>query len=484
MKNILFLIDFFPRNLNFSINSHLNYKTKFGGVISFLNVIILGFLIYSFGEDFFLRTNPKYLQQTIYPAKYNNYTINNKNFSFAFRIEDLNALQVDRPDLIYIDFVYFNYEIKNGEWNLLEQKSLDYKKCDIEDVGIESEYEKLNLKNWYCPKLENLTVGGNWDESYVRFFRIWVYKCPEGDVNHLKNVSCGKQEELNEVSGQRLFFSTFYQKYFIDPGNYESPFNIQYTTTWNLIDLNLLKSNIYNFRLGQFTSDFGWIFKSVASLQGFSLKSIFLDIMTIDSLPENDRNMVFESEIYFTKETEFYSRSFAKLQDLAATVGGIIKIFFTISAVFISWYSEKSLLFDILKFSYKFPKTKKDTKIIDSIFMKGSQSIVRINRKNFNIKSSFTNLYKTQKFSNNSNMDDSPIPIKFIKDKELKNEIWSTKILSFVSKEQKQNMKISVKSFSKFWYHLYSVFMCSGKFKDYKKIKTLLINTLKLKIKI
>lgn len=125
MKNILFLLDLFPRNLNFSINSHLNYKTKFGGVISIINVILLGFLIYKFGEDFFLRINPKYLQQTIYPSKYDNYTINNKNFSFAFRIEDLNAIQVDRPDLIYIDFVYFNYEIKNGEWNLLEQKSLD-----------------------------------------------------------------------------------------------------------------------------------------------------------------------------------------------------------------------------------------------------------------------------------------------------------------------------------------------------------------------
>jgi hypothetical protein len=176
MKNMLYLVDFFSRDLNFSINSHLKYKTKFGGLISLINIVILGLLIYKFGEDFFLRTNPKYLQQTIYPARYENYTITNKNFSFAFRIEDLNAIQVDRDDLIYIDFVYLHYEIKNGEWNLLEEKSLDYSKCLVNDVGNESEFEKLNLKNWYCPRLDNLTVGGNWDESYVRYFKIWVYK--------------------------------------------------------------------------------------------------------------------------------------------------------------------------------------------------------------------------------------------------------------------------------------------------------------------
>jgi len=147
MENLIKSLDFSGNRMTFYIQKNKTHKTFLGGVISIFNFIILVLLIYGFGEDFYLRINPKIIQQTIYPERYMNFTINNKNFSFAFRIEDLDAKFIIDDQLVYIDFVYYNYEIQNGEWALLEKKSIEYSKCLPKDFGIEEQYEKQNFQN-------------------------------------------------------------------------------------------------------------------------------------------------------------------------------------------------------------------------------------------------------------------------------------------------------------------------------------------------
>ena len=274
----------------------------------------------------------------------------------------------------------------------------------------------------------------------------------------MKKINCGKKEELTRISNQRLFFSTFYQKYFIDPGNYKSPFNIQYSTSFNFIDTNLLKRNLYYFRFGEFISDIGWIFKSASSLQGFSLKNIFDDIMTTESLAYADRNMIFESGIYFSKETEFFSRSFAKIQDLAATVGGIIKLFVMFSAFFVSWFSKKSLLYDIMNFSYDLSKTTKDKSKIFQNTNDKYHSVLKLKINELKPKG-----VGMENISSSNN--------KFIKTDPFKEDKKAKNIPSF----EKELSKEIVNFFSKFNNHWLYVFGCSyGKFKNYDLIRKLL----------
>lgn len=118
-----------------------------------------------------------------------------------------------------------------------------------------------------------------------------------------------------------------------------------------MIDTKIMKRNLYYFKYGTVRTDY----KSFAESSAFSMEDIFSDSVSISVLPEADKNLIFESGVYFSKELQTCIWTYAKIQDLAATVGGIIKIFFIITNVFMSFYSENNILFNSLKAFYRLP---------------------------------------------------------------------------------------------------------------------------------
>jgi hypothetical protein len=358
IKNLLRKADYFGTPITFNINKSNNFTTAFGGLITILSFFILALLIYGFGQDFLQRLNPKYMMQTLYPEQCDNHTLTNKNFTFAFRVEDYDGNIFDQPELIYLT-AFFRYEvIEGGEWVTKEAYNFNVSRCVKTDFGLEDQFDRLNLKDWFCPRFpENFKMGGYWDGTYVRTFTVRGYMCKDGNAGP-GGLTCKGQEALKNIITKKIYFSTFYQRYSVDPGNYLNPFRIYYTTTYNLIDLSIMKRVFYHFKKGTIRTDFGWLFESIKEESGVSLSYTDFDFVSKDILPDSEKSTLFESVVYFTRESELFTRAFTKIQELAATVGGIIKLFIILCEFLLSFYSKSLLFYDILSKDYDFHSTK------------------------------------------------------------------------------------------------------------------------------
>jgi hypothetical protein len=352
MKKILHMLDTTGVKPQFLFEGKKNYTTTLGGIISFLNLIIFGLLIYAIGKNFFERTEPSMIQNLIYPERYPNYTLGvDMNFSYAARLEDFDGNVIKNRNLVYIDFIYYHYEIQNGIWVLLNKTLLDYDLCTEKNFEKPDFYNKLSLNTAYCPKLNNLQVGGGWDESYIKYVRMFVRPCYEGKVNN-KGENCGTEAEYKEIFKNRLFFYNYYQEYFIDPENYEKPMDIIYTNQYFMLDPIIMKKAMFFFRSGTITTDYGWILKDQKSYSKLTYDSLITDSISVSQLPEGQKNIIGEIHLKFSKKQEKVLRIYTKIQNLAANVGGMIKVFFTINIFIASFFTSNMMNFNLLNFLF------------------------------------------------------------------------------------------------------------------------------------
>jgi hypothetical protein len=353
MSRILNTLDTTGVKPQFLLSGKQNYTTTLGGVISLLNIVILGLIIYAFGKNFFERTEPSMIQNIIYPERYPNYTLGvDLNFTYAARLEDIDGNVIKRTDLVYIDFIYLHYEIKNGDWALIKNKTLDYKLCEQNNFEKPELFERQGLKTAYCPDFKNLPVGGGWDETYIKFVRATIRSCKEGNFNN-KGEKCGTEQEFKEILKNRLFISNYYQEYFVDSDNYDKPMDLVYTTHFYMLDPLVMKKSFYYFRMGTIVTDYGWILKDEESYRKFTFDSLVTDSISISQLSESQQNTLGEISLVFSKKQEKFMRTYTKIQNLAANVGGIIKVFYSVNMVIASFFTIHMMNFDLINFIFE-----------------------------------------------------------------------------------------------------------------------------------
>lgn len=126
--------------------------------------------------------------------------------------------------------------------------------------------------------------------------------------------------------------------------------DIIYSNHFFMADPLILKRGAYFFRNGEINTDYGWILKEQSSYSEMTLDKIVTDTLYISQLPEDKRNILGEVYLYFARKQEKFIREYQKIQNLAADVGGIIKIFFTINSLFSFFVSRQMMTFDLLSF--------------------------------------------------------------------------------------------------------------------------------------
>ena len=100
-------IDYFSRDFKLNFKGEESYKTVLGGISSILLFMVTVVLTWYFGQDIYLKNNPRYLSKT----SYKNYTpviaLNSSSFLYA-----LTNLKTDKgyffEEVVYQDFLTFN----------------------------------------------------------------------------------------------------------------------------------------------------------------------------------------------------------------------------------------------------------------------------------------------------------------------------------------------------------------------------------------
>lgn len=373
MKNIFQKIDIFGSEVKFSIMNKSSFKTIFGGVLSLICITMALIVTFLFGKNFYLRESPNIITQTFFKDEYPIIKPKRGEILITWRIEDVNGQTIDVSDTLFLEVVAETFQRNNDTGGLDQIRVIRFNstKCTKEIVGDPLFYEKRNISEWNCLDWEaeaDIDFGGNFDGDYFTYFYIRYAFCPLGktyDPEKCSNISDVKNL-VNQYGG--AYFSINYPEFYFQ-ANAENPMKYYYKNHFTPISFNLIRTENYYFKEVQLNDDKGWIFqdKQLSSM-------VTLDDVTSDyaiRLNEDLDTMtsdLFYFVMYFTKKQDVFDRSYMKVQDLAAVVGGFMKMilmaFGAVNYYFNLHSRNHAILNEIFGLkNYKGRKSKKDSKV-------------------------------------------------------------------------------------------------------------------------
>lgn len=335
-------IDIFQTKLTFDVEENDSIKTNFGGFITILMVVFFGLLVAGFGQDFFKRENPNILRSESFYFESPYHAINNKNFTFSFFIQDSNNMLIDDDTFAYFTFSYRHF--RGSEF--VSSEGLEVTPC-TQDLLVEGHFDKeFNYTKMYCPRFNNITIGGGWIQPEIKFIFVNALFCPEGEFSP-SGRPCKSEVEKRQIISQNLFLEMNYQKIFFEPDDYEHPMKQVKGYFHNLIDLELMKRTEFKIREITTETDFGWLIKDVK-------EDVMLGVDTIgfESISrETRKESIYFAEncfatLAFTMQNEkiHYKREYQKVQTLVAQVGGILKAFLVAGFFVVNNYNTYSFM--------------------------------------------------------------------------------------------------------------------------------------------
>ena len=371
-------IDLLGTKISLYNNKKTTIKTKIGGILSIVLIILIVLLIIGFGGDFFLRANPSFIPEIVSPSEYPQYRINNKNFSFAYRIEDKYALTFNNDSLLYVEFNQIIVQKnEDGDWVEIRDKILESRPCQAEDFGNEQKFKDKHLDTWTCPKLDNIDVGGFWDSGYVSYFMLKVKICTEGKTS-FEGKKCGTNEEVEKLLSTRLYISTISHSVLINPSNYSHPLDVDYIVRYQELDGLMAKTMRMYYKEVKVETDYGWLLKDYSSeselgLHYYEVDGAHFSQTSGDKFP----NTLYWLFLYFNKNLDMYHRQYTKIQDLAAQVGGILKILYIAGQFLISIYSTISFEFDLINLFFSESDKDEISKNLSKSTNEGNHAIIQ-----------------------------------------------------------------------------------------------------------
>jgi hypothetical protein len=332
-------LDIFGIGYNFLVDGKNKKKTMGGALLSLLYGFIFIGLFFGFGMDLYQRKRPKVSFNTVI-GDYKEIPLSNKNFTYAYRIEDTLGKIVTDESIIRLETYYFKFTLVNGEWINNIQKIMTNKRCrEVAYTKEKEKYYNLSLNDWYCLDFDNITLGGNWDGNFVYGFLINTYQCS----NSTDRTNCSSQDVIkksfeSDVTSSNYFYSDMSMEVLASMDDFQNPLKTNLLNRYELLNLGLTKRKVQTFKYTKMINDVGWFFSEVneflmASSDTLSTDFTFKDIWSQD--------IVFSQFLYFGKKMETFNRSYTKIQEIFAAIGGFSKFFYYIITLF--YYATKKV---------------------------------------------------------------------------------------------------------------------------------------------
>ena len=336
-----------------------------------LLIIILISLL--FGADFYNKENPRLITENIKTDDFKEIDFTPDKFTFAFRIENgAGNLAVDASTYINLMFGYKRYVYNETEQDFdNEGYIINQVPCNETLVPDTKFNSGRNLTEWICldfPK-EGFKFGGSWTGKFVNYFNIFMWN------------NTNIEETDKYLKSDSFYVSMFYPTFYFLPNNLTHPQNIKYVNYYTQITAALAKNDRIFVKNYILDDDVGWIFKDVksSSVLAFERRESEFEL---NDLKQNDLDTYYFYSLvmYFNSEYDKIYRSYMKIQELSALVGGFMKIIMFIAEMLIIPYNRFLMRFDLVNQYYRSDSNTSD--IDDNINkMNKSNSVQMINSK-------------------------------------------------------------------------------------------------------
>jgi hypothetical protein len=296
-----------------------------GALLTIIYLVIFVALFFGFGVDLYQRKKPKvsFNQET---GAYKKASISNKNFTYAYRVEDTFGYQVEDESVIYQETTVFQFEMEKGNWALKGYKIMPNKKCGEFPEFKEKEAKfNISMGNWYCLDAENLTMGGQWDGNFIYGVQINTRQCTTQSGRNCSSQEKMKTAFINNITSSNFFYSDLTLKVLPSMDDFEAPLKSSLINHYDMLHIGVTKRKVTTFKTTSIVNDIGWFFNDIIEDSIYTVDTISPDFSL--KLPW-EQDILFTQFLYFGKNFEVYNRSYTKIQEVFATIGGFSKSFY------------------------------------------------------------------------------------------------------------------------------------------------------------
>ena len=332
MKSLLTRIDVYGTKFHFFTFNKYKFQTWIGGILTIIIYILTLLLIYIFGNNFFYRKNPSSTFSTI-SENYEKIILSKEKVTIAFRLEDNNGFTLNMTDYFYPVITYYAFEPENEKYHKYSyEEKLKIRECVNKDFKNDENNNLLKMYgNLFCIDLEDRIFGGSWNNDFLFYFDIALYFCKDGQNYYINNTDCTPFEYLKELFINQSFYMTFYFSTInFRVNNINEPFTRKHDIHYCVLDNKLRKSDKIYIKKQILNDDKGWLFNNDKNYSVWGVDSIKTDyqyISTEEVSRENFSSYIYNANFYMALQKNYYTRRYAKIQDIIAIVGGLLTFF-------------------------------------------------------------------------------------------------------------------------------------------------------------
>lgn len=321
LKERLYFFDIFGVRPALYFKNKKKTGTLFGLCLSFLLISFTFVCFFFFGQDLYSRTNPQILYSEEYTPLPQEFVIDPEKSPFLLEINDPFAqIYYKNPNIVRmtVSQVVISRDSQGNLNHLFEDYAMEA--CSREhmqklDENTRNYFENLNLGDFFCvPRnLKNLSIAGAFDQKIFKTIRFKISICAE-------NSSCLPQEEIKSLMSKG-FVGLYFVDFNINPGDYESPRKPQPKEVFTNFAIETQKEINVFFHNNVLETDDGLVFKSRKKEQFLTF-----DSETDMEFYTSDKDFI---SIYLKmrQKTALYYRSYRKLQEVMAQIGGFTNFF-------------------------------------------------------------------------------------------------------------------------------------------------------------
>jgi hypothetical protein len=355
-------IDFVGNQVNLLHKEQKRIKSSIGGTFTLIIAAFTVFCSVYYGEDLVYKKKPI----SRFSKEYNPTSIAIQDLPHSFIYNDINGVILTDMDK-YIDIIPRIFETSYDNKTKIAKATaitLNTEKCTEESFG---KYQSLftdpkyavPYKQSYCInntmyKMTNGTVVENANISIINEYGAVPGRFLVHAFKPCKNTTadkvCATPEEIEERLNVPIYIDIFMLDYFVDLNDLDNPMTPFITSYMISIMKGFTKLAIVKFKSSFINTDTGYLLESVDDIKSFSQ----IDLIRND-VSKVDDNLV---SLYFdaNKINDVYYRRYVKIQDLLASIGGLIKLLFTVSSLMNMYFSYNKLLLEIGVNTFKLNK--------------------------------------------------------------------------------------------------------------------------------
>jgi len=385
MKSFLKYLDYYSLNINLSYKGEEKYSTLLGGSLTIFSIAFVLVNAWLIGHDIYKKEKPSIIGSDedlgyVYP----NYTINYENFFLGYFFSDHQNNPLDDETILKVVPVYYTNEYDKNGTLIYTETELSFTSCSeyFLNNNLTFPLSPAVMRPLKCIKNLNHSMGGFWTVDYVKYIYLKVQTC-NNDTLSTEEKPC-KSKEIIKDSLSRLFFNIFYQSVLVNSKNYSSPMKTIISEDWYVMQPNLYKGIDYHFENYVVYTDDGIIFNSeLKKSEKLGFQKIRQDYKIIED-NEND-GLIFIFQFYMSNQNKTYLRTYIKLQNIFANLGGIIQVIIIVTRFFYVLYVKKKFNIKIMNNLFDFNQDEE----LKSSISKGriKMNIKKFNRRNFDLHS-------------------------------------------------------------------------------------------------